>query len=169
MISGMPSAQVSADAFRAALGRFVTGVTVVSCVVDGLDHAMTANSLTSVSLDPPLVLVCVEVETRFHDAVVAAGEWGVSILGAGARGTAAWLATRGRPLVGQLDPVACHRGELTGAALVDDALGWLEVRTVAVHPGGDHSIVVGEVVGLTLAQDPPAALTHFRGAFGRHD
>ncbi len=127
---------------------------------------MTANSLTSVSLDPPLVLVCVERETRFHEAILAAAGWGVSVLGAPARGAATWLATRGRPLAGQLDPVAHHRGSLTAAALLDDALAWLEVRTWAAYDGGDHTIVVGEVQGLALASEAPAALTFFRGRYG---
>lgn len=155
--------------FRAVLGRFATGVTVVTCIVDGADHAMTANSLTSVSLAPPLVLICVERETRFHEAILAATHWGVSVLGSPARGAATWLATRGRPLAGQLDPVAHHRSSLTEVALVDDALAWLEVRTTAVHDGGDHSIIVGEVVSLALADDPPPALTFFRGRYGHLD
>ena len=167
MTAGMPPAPVTPDEFRSAMGRFATGVVVVSCVVGDLDHAMTANSITSVSLDPPLVLVCVELESRFHDAIVEAGEWGVSILGDSARGAATWLATRGRPLVGQLDAVPHRRGPLTGSALLTDALAWLEVRTSAIHPGGDHTIVVGEVVGSELALDPGDALAHFRGQFGR--
>ena len=156
-------------AFRQTLGRFPTGVCVVTCLADGHDHAMTANSLTSVSLEPLLVLVCVETETRFHEAVLSAGEWAVSVLTAAARPAAAWLATRGRPLAGQLDPVAHHRGRHTGAALLDDALAWLEVRTVAVHPAGDHSIVVGEVLGLGMSDGSDSALTFFRGRYGRLD
>jgi flavin reductase (DIM6/NTAB) family NADH-FMN oxidoreductase RutF len=128
---------------------------------------MTANSFASVSLEPPLVLVCVERETRFHGAILEAGEWAVSILAAPARGAAQWLATRGRPLVGQLDPVPHRRGPVTGAALLDDSLAWLEMRTTAVHPAGDHTVVVGEVVALEVALDPGDALTHYRGAFGR--
>jgi flavin reductase (DIM6/NTAB) family NADH-FMN oxidoreductase RutF len=155
--------------FRTAFGRFATGVSVVTCLVEGADHAMTANSLTSVSLDPPLILVCVERETRFHEAILSAGNWGVSVLGTQARGAAAWFATRGRPLAGQLDPVAHHRSSLTGVALLDDALAWFEVRTTAVYDGGDHSIVVGEVVALSLAEEPPAALTFFRGQYGHLD
>jgi flavin reductase (DIM6/NTAB) family NADH-FMN oxidoreductase RutF len=155
--------------FRVAFGRFATGVTVVTCLVDGADHAMTANSLTSVSLEPPLVLVCVERETRFHEAILTATHWGVSVLGAHARGAAAWLATRGRPLAGQLDPVAHHRSPLTGVAMLDDALAWFDVRTTAVYAGGDHSIVVGEVVALALADQPQPALTFFRGRYGHVD
>lgn len=158
-----------AAAFRQALGRFPTGVSVLTCLADGHDHAMTANSLTSVSLDPLLVLVCVETDTRFHEAVCAAGHWGVSILAAQARGAATWFATRGRPLAGQLDPVAHRRGARTGVALLEDALAWLEVRTVAVHPAGDHSIVVGQVLGLDVSEDHDSALTYYRGSYGRLD
>ncbi len=164
-----PVDPVDPGRFRTAFGRFATGVSVVTCLVDGSDHAMTANSLTSVSLAPPLVLVCVERETRFHEAILTAGHWGVSVLGAQARGAATWLATRGRPLAGQLDPVAHQRSSLTGVALLDDALAWFEVRTTAVYDGGDHSIVVGEVVALSLAEETPAALTFFRGQYGHLD
>lgn len=161
------SAAPDAAAFRQVFGRLLTGVSVVACVADGLDHAMTANSLTSVSLDPLLVLVCVETDSRFHQAVLDAGQWAVSVLAAPARPAAGWLATRGRPLAGQLASVAHHRGRHTGAALLDDALAWLEARTSAVHPAGDHSIVVGEVLGLGLAGRDVVPLTYFRGEFGR--
>lgn len=154
-------------AFRRALGRFATGVTVVSCRYQQMDHAMTANSLSSVSLDPPLVLVCVERESRFHEAIIGSGQWAVSILAGPARSAATWLATRGRPLVGQLDPVAHHRGSATGAALLDDALAWLEVRTTVVHPAGDHSIVIGQVLALATSDESWPALTFFRGAYGQ--
>lgn len=157
---------IDPDVFRQAMGRLATGVAVVSTLADGHDHAMTANAVTSVSLDPVLVLVCVEREARFHDAVVQAGVWGVSVLDASARGTAQWLASRGRPLPGQLDRVPHHRGERTGVALVDASLATLECRTVGVYPGGDHSIVVGEVVNIGIALDPGAALLYFRGMFG---
>jgi flavin reductase (DIM6/NTAB) family NADH-FMN oxidoreductase RutF len=146
-----PARPTSLD-FRRALARYATGVTVVTTRVDGVDHAMTANSFTSVSLDPMLVLVCVERSVRFHDAVLRSGLWAVSVLPAGDREAAEWFALRGRPLTGQLDRFPHSRGSLTDAAVLDSALASLEVRTTAVHDGGDHDIVVGEV--LALAQAP---------------
>ena len=122
------------DLFRRADGRFATGVVITSCLDDGFDHAMTANAFASVSLEPMLVLVCVETETRYHDAVMRTDYWGVSVLGAASRGAAQWLATRGRPLHGQLDPVAHYRGAKTGVALLDGALAALECRTTAGVP-----------------------------------
>ncbi len=154
------------DLFRQAMGRFATGVSVLTTFSAGHDHAMTANALTSVSLDPLLVLVCVEQDARFHDAVLDAGVWGVSVLGAGDRPAADWLSTPGRPLHGQLDRIDVHRGEATGVALLDRSLATLECRTTDVHPAGDHSIVVGEVHALSIADDPDAALLYYRGRYG---
>ena len=83
---------------------------MVTTRADGVDHAMTANSFTSVSLDPLLALVCVERDSRFHSAVLAAGTWAVSFLPEGQEATARWFATRGRPLDGQFDQVPTRRG-----------------------------------------------------------
>jgi flavin reductase (DIM6/NTAB) family NADH-FMN oxidoreductase RutF len=151
--------------FRRAVGRFATGICVVSTVADGLDHAMTVNAFTSVSLDPLLVLVCVETEARFCDAVLASGFWGVSILDAAARPAADWLATRGRPLQGQLDTLPHARGPATGAPVLLAASAWLECRTHAVHPGGDHLIVVGEVLSVGLGPEDSGALLYHRAAY----
>jgi len=151
--------------FRRVAGRFATGVCVISAVDGGTDHAMTASAFTTVSLEPMLVLVCVETDARFHDAVVEAGRWAVSILDETGRGVSEWLATRGRPLPGQLDRVPFHRGPVTGAALVDGALGWIEARTTAVHPGGDHSIVVGEVTSLEIGRCDPGPLVYYRSSY----
>ena len=164
---GHEVAPVDVGVFRRAMGRFATGVTVVTTLERGVDHAMTANAFASVSLDPLLVLVCVEQEARFHDAVQAAGVWSVSILDGSARAVAAWLATRGRPLHGQLDRVPHHRGLQTGTALLDQSLATMECRTTALHAGGDHTIVVGEVLAAELPEREGAALVYYRGAYGR--
>jgi len=153
------------DVFRRAMSRFATGVTVLTTRTRDLDHAMTANALTSVSLEPLLLLVCVEREARFYDAVLDAGVWGISVLTGRDRPAADWLATRGRPLHGQLDRIPHHRGPQTGVALLDGALSTIECRTIAVHPAGDHSIVVGEVVSVTTAAHPGEALLYYRGRY----
>lgn len=156
---------VDADHFRLAMGRFATGVTVLTTFAGGHDHAMTANAITSVSMEPLLVLACVEVDARFHDAIADSGVWGVSILGADQRPVAEWLSTQGRPLHGQLDRVAHHRGPGTGVALLDGALATLEVRTTDMHRAGDHSIVVGEVVSLSSNDHPADALVYYRSRY----
>jgi flavin reductase (DIM6/NTAB) family NADH-FMN oxidoreductase RutF len=153
------------DVFRRVVGRFATGVTVVTTRADGLDHAMTASAFTSVSLEPVLVLVCVEKEARFHDAVTAAGTWAVSVLSEFGRPASQWFATRGRPLHGQLDRYPHHRGPVTGSVLLDDALATLECRTYGIHDGGDHSIVVGEVLFVGTPRPESRPLVYYRGRY----
>jgi flavin reductase (DIM6/NTAB) family NADH-FMN oxidoreductase RutF len=154
------------DEFREAVSRFATGITVVTCVVDGIDHAMTANAFASVSIDPLLVLVCVERESRFHGAITTTESWGVSILAADAEPTSRWFATRGRPLAGQLERSGHHRSPKYGVAWIDNALATLECRTVAIHQAGDHDVVVGEVVELATAPDDPLdPLLYFRRGY----
>lgn len=164
--TGETPAPVDPLDYRRAIGRFATGVTVVTTFAGSHDHAMTANAVTSVSLDPVLMLVSVEEDSRWHDAVLESGVWGVSVLGAAARATAEWLSTPGRPLHGQLDRIDHHRGARTGVALVDGALSTLECRTVATHPAGDHRLVVGEVLAVDSPGRVDAALVHFRGRYG---
>jgi flavin reductase (DIM6/NTAB) family NADH-FMN oxidoreductase RutF len=154
------------DTFRRAMGRFATGVTVLTTRTRDVDYAMTASAITSVSLEPLLLLVCIEREGRFHDAVLDAGFWGISVLSGRDRPGAEWLATRGRPVHGQLDRIPHHRGPQTGVALLNDALSTFECRTTAVHPAGDHSIVVGEVVSVTSAPHSGEALVYYRGRYG---
>lgn len=139
----------------------------MTCRVDDVDHAMTANSFTSVSLEPLLVLVCVERNSRFHEAIVASDRWAVSILPRDAESTSRWLATKGRPLDGQLDSVAHHTGPETGAALLDGALASLECRTEVRHVAGDHDIVVGRVLAIETEQvdDPQDPLLYFRRTY----
>jgi len=142
---------VDQAAFRQAAGQFPAGIVVVTT---SAGHAMTVSAFTSVSLAPPLVLFCAEKIARFHDAVLAAGSWAVSILAEDAEKTARRLATRGRPLDGQLDGLAHHPGPATGAPLLDGALATLECRTAAVYDGGDHSIIVGLVTAAVGPADP---------------
>ena len=156
---------VDADQFRLAMGRFATGVTVLTTFSGGHDHAMTANAITSVSIDPLLVLVCVEVDARFHDAIIESGVWGVSVLGADQRPVAEWLSTQGRPLHGQLDRIAHHRGAGDRRRPARRRPGHDRVRTTAVHPAGDHSIVVGEVVSLASNEHPADALVYYRSRY----
>ena len=160
-------APVNPADFRQVAGRFASGVVMVSTRADGVDHAMTVTAFTSVSLEPLLVLFCAEKVARFHDAVLASGTWAVSVLNEDAEKTARWLATRGRPLEGQLDAFRHHRGPLTAAPILDDALAAMECRTVAVHDGGDHSIVVGEVLGVSEPRPEGGPLLHYSRGYRR--
>lgn len=147
------------ETYRKVVGRFATGVAIVTTSQGEIDHAMTVNSFTSVSLEPLLVLFCAEKVARFHDAVLESGVWGVSVLPASMEDASRFFAHRGRPLNGQLSRWPHHRGE-SGVALFDDAIATLECATTAVHGGGDHSIVVGEVTALDTPSDGAPLLYH---------
>jgi flavin reductase (DIM6/NTAB) family NADH-FMN oxidoreductase RutF len=152
-------------AYRQAAGRLPTGILVVGTVLDGTDHVMTVSAFSSVSLDPLLVLFCAEKIARFHDTVLAAGFFSVSVLGEDSEKTSRWLATRGRPLDGQLDGIDHHAGPVTGAPVLDAALSALECRIASVYDGGDHSIIVGEVVGASNSADDRGPLIHHQGKY----
>jgi flavin reductase (DIM6/NTAB) family NADH-FMN oxidoreductase RutF len=156
----------SIEEYRRVVGRFASGVAIVSTVLDGVDHAMTVNAFTSVSLDPLLVLFCPEKIARFHDVVLESGLWAVSILGEQGREASTSFATRGRSLEGQLAGWKVRRGEHTGAAIFSESIGAMECRTHAVHDGGDHSIVVGEVLDFGVPSDDGSPLVYYRGAYG---
>lgn len=157
------SEHLSRASFKAALRRFASGVTVITCAADGVDHAMTASAFSAVSLEPPLVLVCVRRTARFAEALRRTDAWGVSILDASGEAASRWFATSGRPLHGQLDAFAHRRGSL-GVALLDCSLAQLQCRTASVVAAGDHDIVVGEVADAALSEHG-APLLYWEGGY----
>jgi flavin reductase (DIM6/NTAB) family NADH-FMN oxidoreductase RutF len=153
--------------FRAVLGRFATGVTVMTSVADGRPHGMTANAVASVSLDPPLVLVCVDRSAVMAEVVAAGGVFALSVLDRAQRPWSDRFAEPGRPPGDeQFDGVPTIR-RTTGAPVLDGAVAWLDCQVWASYDGGDHVIVVGEVVDLDVgeADDP---LLYFRSGYGRY-
>lgn len=161
------SAGVDPEEYRHVAGRFATGITVVTTVLDGAAHAMTVSAFTSVSLDPVLVLFCPEKAARFHDVVTGAGFWAVSVLGEDAEDASRWFATRGREIKGQLNGWPSRPGPCTGAPILDGAIAAIECRTHAVHDGGDHSIVVGEVLGVDRPNPGGSPLLYYDGSYHR--
>lgn len=152
--------------FRDAMSLFPTGVTLVTGrAADGTDHAITANSVTSVSLDPLLLLVCVEHASRLHGVVLESGLWAVSVLGLDGEPVSRKLASRGHDTAGALAGVPHRRGPTTGALLLDTALATFECRTVAAHPGGDHTVLVGAVLAVETPHPEAAPLTWYRGKY----
>ncbi len=153
------------DEFRRAMSRLAAGVSVLTTRDRGIDYAMTANSVTSVSLDPPLILACIHVEARFLEAVLESGIWGISVLPASERATAAWLATYSRPLHGQLDRIPVTAAATIEVALLDAAIVTVECRTTEVYPGGDHAIVLARVTAVGAPARAGDALLYYRGEY----
>ena len=151
--------------YRRVVGRFATGVTVVTTVADGEHHAMTCNSFTSVSLEPVLVLFCAEKIARFHDVVLTTGTWAVSVLAQGQEHVSRHFAVRGRSLEGQFDDLPHRHGPVTGAAVLEGALAALECRTVSTTDAGDHTVVIGEVLGLGVPDPTGDPLLYYEGRY----
>jgi flavin reductase (DIM6/NTAB) family NADH-FMN oxidoreductase RutF len=149
--------------FRQVMGNFTTGVVVVtSRTRDGRLCGLTANSVASVSLDPVLVLVCVDRQAASHACIVDGGAFALSILEGEGEALARRFAAKDR--AARFDDVA-YRTEVTGSPVLVGALAWLDCRIREVHKGGDHSIVVGEVVACDAREGDP--LVFFRGAYRR--
>ncbi len=157
---------VDPDAFRRAVGRFATGVTVITTVLDGQPFAVTANSFTSVSLDPLLVLVSVRKTSRFHAPVLGAGVWGVSVLAADMQDASRFFAGQNRHDAATLFGNWKHSvGSVTGVVLLDDALAAFECRTVLTYEGGDHTLLLGEVVALDGSSRDVPPLLFYEGTY----
>jgi len=134
--------------FRGVMGLFATGVTVVSAGADA-PHGMTANSFTSVSLEPPLILICVARTAAMHSKITEAGAFAVSMLSAHQEDVARHFANRHRPHdQHEFDIVDWFPGPNTGAPIIKGTLAWLECRLAAVYDGGDHSIFLGDVLDI---------------------
>jgi flavin reductase (DIM6/NTAB) family NADH-FMN oxidoreductase RutF len=148
---------------RDALGCFATGVTVVTCLDERGDPVgLTANSFTSVSLDPPLLLVCVKRSASSAAALNGASHFAVNVLQTGQQPASIRFATKDQDRFGT---TPWSPGEF-GPPVLRDSLGVFECAAHAVHEGGDHHIVVGEV--LRASFDPTLdPLLYFRGRYRR--
>jgi flavin reductase len=167
--SGIPARSAPAKGpagaeLRGIFGMFATGVTVVSAMAPAGAHGMTANSFTSVSLSPPLVLICVLRSARMHQAVLDGGSFGISVLSSRQRQLAQYFAHR-RPRDGQeFDMVDWRPGAYTGVPIIASSLAWMECQLRAVYDGGDHSIFLGSVLDLGRS-DEADALLFFGGEY----
>ncbi|HEY0304779.1 MAG TPA: flavin reductase family protein [Longimicrobiales bacterium] len=149
--------------FRRVLGHWPTGVAIVTTrTAEGRACGLTANSFTSLSLEPLLVLVCVEKSADTHDCVLESKTFAVNILPSDcerlARRFAAWEVER------KFDGVS-FREELTGAPILNDALAWVDCRLHSQIDGGDHTIFIGAVLAGDAKEGTP--LLYYRGGYGR--
>lgn len=158
-----PSTGVDPDQFRTAMGRLPAGVGVVSLHLRGIDLAGTVSAVASLSLEPPLVLFCVHTDARVREGLDEQDAWVLSVLADDQGPVADWLASPGRPAFDQLARVPHGRDVGSGAAVVDGCAAWFSCRTHAIHRGGDHDIVVGEVVALGEGPATVGGLVHHRG------
>lgn len=160
---------IGADRFRQVMGRYPTGVTVVTTAEAGTPHGITVSSFTSVSLDPPMVLVALAHRRSITPVIRRAGRFAVNVLGADGADLAACFAgdpVESRPARDAFCGVAWHPGE-SGLPLLDAAIATIECSVVSETHAGDHTLCVGRV--LTLADDRTgrAPLVFHRRRYGR--
>jgi flavin reductase (DIM6/NTAB) family NADH-FMN oxidoreductase RutF len=161
----MAVSAVSAAEFRHAMGHFATGVTVVTSVdAMGAPVGTTANAVTSLSLDPPLVLVCFDLASATLSAIRGHGAFAVNVLAAPQQHLSANFARRG--LAAAWDGVR-HRRGLTGSPRLDDVLAALECTVEHSIPGGDHEIIVGRVRHVETAPCSMSPLLYYRGSYAQ--
>lgn len=146
--------------FRRALGAFVTGVTVVTTIQpDGSARGFTANSFTSVSLDPPLILVCIGKTASSYPVFSQAGHFAVSVLAEDQKAVSGVFASKAAD---KFDQVRWHR-RVTGAPVIDGAAASFDCATHDVVDAGDHVILIGRV--LDFIHSPSSPLGYCRGAY----
>lgn len=172
-----PKASPGGVELRAVMRHLPAGVAILTARDGDVDHTVTVNSLLSVSLDPPLILVSLGRSSNFADVVRRTGTWGVSILPAGSGPLALSMARRAGERTAGLGDVPHDRG-ITGVALLEVALATLECRVHDIHTAGDHDLFIGHVVATSVGaviqaavpdsspEDAELPLVNWRGAFG---
>ena len=158
----MPDAQT----FRQAWGKFATGVSVITTTqADGEIHGMTANGITSVSLDPLLALVCAGHSTASHPLIKESGRFAINILSEDQRPIAEYYARPSDQKTGDV-PMSFSR-TAQGAATLDGSLAYMDCRVVSEYVAGDHTIFIGEVEEIAIDADGDRPLLYFEGKFNR--
>lgn len=152
---------INGEAFRAAMASFAAGVTVVTTTgADGAPQAVTATAFSSVSMDPPLCLVCLDKRSRTYQPLLFNRCFAVNIL----RADQAWLSARfASSIDDRFREVAWRPGEVTGCPILESALAWMECQVAEVHSGGDHDIFLGRPASIAVHDGEP--LVYWRGSY----
>lgn len=152
---------VSKDDFKQVMGSFAAGVTVVTTVdPEGRKWGLTATAFTSLSMDPPLCLVCVDKRAGSHGPLTEVRKFAVNMLTAEQTELSNRFASR---IDDKFEGVSHTAGEATGCPLLADALATMECTVTDIHPGGDHDIFVGELQSVQVAEGKP--LIYWRGGY----
>ncbi len=157
--------RIDAARYRQIIGHFATGVTVITTAHDGWLHGMTANAITSVSLDPLLLLICVDKTAHAQEQVTKSGKFAVNILTEEQEGISRLFAATAKPEHGRLRGAAYHFGP-NGAPVLDLSLAYLECEVADRFEGGDHTIFTGAVLDGDLLHEA-SPLIFYRGGYRR--
>jgi flavin reductase (DIM6/NTAB) family NADH-FMN oxidoreductase RutF len=154
---------VDSRLFRDVMGTFASGVTVVTLNVDGTPRGMTANAFLSLSLDPPMVIVCVQETGSMYPLFEQAEAFGVNVLAADQQAVSDLFAKHGVPdePMGGFE----YRVGSLGVPLLGGVLGYAECQIVERLPGGDHTIVIGEATDVAFDREEADPLLFYRGRY----
>jgi flavin reductase (DIM6/NTAB) family NADH-FMN oxidoreductase RutF len=153
---------IDATEYRDVIGHFATGVAIVTCQGEDGPAGLTTNAVTSLSLDPLLLVVCFDNGSRTLSAVSSAKRFAVNVLRAGQEDLAAVFASKrvGREKFESVTHTVAH-----GVPVLDDALAWVACELVELLPGGDHTIGIGSVIAGAATEGEP--LVFHRGRYAR--
>jgi flavin reductase (DIM6/NTAB) family NADH-FMN oxidoreductase RutF len=158
---------IDGSTFRQVMGRFATGVTVVTTFAEGLPQGITVNALSSVSLQPPLVMVALDRKRFITPMVRDFGRYAVNVLGEGQQALSDCFAHAAvRPGREDFCGAAWHPG-VTGLPLLEGAIATLECTVVETFTAGDHDLFIGRVDALDAGADPAGPLLYFRRRYLR--
>jgi flavin reductase len=153
----------SGKEFRSTVGAFATGVTVVTTRGEEHAYGMTANAFSSVSLDPPLILVCVINPSEGAEHITRNGVFAVNILGVDQEPMSRYFASRDRPKGRDAFRDVPHRIAASGSPILEGAAAFMDCRLHATHEAGDHLIFIGEVLELDVQEDGTPLVFHGGG------
>jgi flavin reductase (DIM6/NTAB) family NADH-FMN oxidoreductase RutF len=146
--------------FRNALGAFATGVTVITTQRGEHPYGMTANAFSSLSLDPPLILVCVKSSAEGSQIIDQNGVFAVNVLGAEQEALSRYFSSKERPRGIDAFKEISHRRGRSGSPILEGVAAFLDCRVTARHPAGDHTIFIGEVLALGIDASVEPLLFH---------
>ncbi|HEY7898104.1 MAG TPA: flavin reductase family protein [Gemmatimonadaceae bacterium] len=150
------------DAFRAVMGRFASGVTIVTATDEsGEDHGMTVSAFASVSLEPPLIVVCIDQTASMHDTLIDIEYFAINILASTQEAIARRFAATGAQ---RFEGIGYRRGE-NGAPILNDVLAYIECRRISSTTTGDHTVIIAETVATAMRDARP--LLYYRGGFAQ--
>lgn len=149
--------------FKEAIKKFATGVCVVTTESDGEVNGMTATAISSLSVTPPQVIVCIDKKNHSHSLIKKSSVFAINVLSVNQKESSNIFATPGKAKAEHLLSLETITGP-TGSPIIKDSIAFLDCKLISIHDSGDHSIFIGEVVGSgTLSNDPP--LLYFNGDY----
>lgn len=160
----MSAPAFSSKDFRDTVGAFATGVTVITTRGEEHAYGMTANAFSSVSLDPPLVLVCTIARSEGSEHLRSNGVFAVNILGTDQEPLSRYFASKERPRGRDAFADVAHRAATSGSPILEGALAYLDCRLHAEHEAGDHDIFIGEVLEIGSREHSEPLIFH-RGQY----